>query len=134
MYYTRATFITRICEPFVLGRIGASVGSRKKGNACRILLREHERLNDPEIYQNVGKLRLLPFINFFKAMNQLVSQCFSTKRVTIGIESLLKNLKIHFEATEVSETLKIHVLFEHLQQCLECLNHDGLEVWSEQAA
>ena len=67
-------------------------------------------------------------------MDQLVSQCFSTKRVTIGIESLLKNLKIHFEATEVSETLKIHVLFEHLQQCLECLNHDGLEVWSEQAA
>ena len=33
----------------------------------------------------------------------------------------------------MTETLKFHVLFEHLKNCLYFLENNGLELWSEQA-
>lgn len=93
--------------------------------ACQTLLKEYEKLNDPEIYSGVDRMRLLLFINFFRFMDQLVPACFATRKVTEDINFALKDLKVNFQATKVSETLQIHVLFEHIPKCIEFLNHHG---------
>ena len=59
-----------------------------EGNACRNLLKEADRLNDPDIYQNIGTFELVPFISAFKAMDKLVHTCFSLKN-DISLEVLL---------------------------------------------
>ena len=37
-----------------------------------------------------------------------------------------------FQGLEISTTLKIHALIEHLEHCLYFLDNDGLGLWSEQ--
>lgn len=106
-----------------------------EGNACRRLLLEADKLMDPKIYHDHGSgLALLPFVNAFKAMNKIVECCFSNTRTDSDLSSCIKELKRALLATEVSETLKIHVVLEHVEECLGFLEYDtGLGVWSEQA-
>lgn len=51
-----------------------------EGNACRKLLKESDKLLDPEIFSNINPIQLVPFISAFKAMDKVVSSCFSTKK------------------------------------------------------
>lgn len=106
-----------------------------EGNACRQLLKKADHLNDPEIYENVGSLRLVPFINTLKAFDKIVHNFFSTKTTnnTADLDVYISNLKSAYKATEISMTLKVHVVFEHLKDCLEYLENSSLGVWSEQA-
>lgn len=105
-----------------------------EGNACRMLIKNADGLNDPEIYKEAGPFRLQPFIATFKAMNKIVETCFSTKKAdTSELDKNLRELRTAFDSTGVSKTLKIHVLLDHLKDGLLYLSNDGLGVWSEQA-
>lgn len=108
-----------------------------EGNACRKLLKEADRLNDPEIYGNLGPLRITPFISAFKVMDKIVNLYFSTRKIDTNdaneIDKHVNDLRKSFQATEVSESLKIHVVLQHLSDCLQFLNGDGLGKWSEQS-
>lgn len=107
-------------------------GRQFEGNACRELLKSADKLNDPEIYEKVGFFKVLPFINAFKEMNKIVHASFSTCKVTEDMPRAIENLYKNFLATEVSKTLKIHVLVDHLTECLSFLAGEGLGKWSEQ--
>ena len=105
-----------------------------EGNTCRSLLKKADSLLDYEIYKDVGKMRLIPFVTAFKAMDKVVHTCFATKRIDSDFYRNINDLKKAVLGTEVSITLKIHVLLEHTIQCLHLLdNADGLGLWSEQA-
>lgn len=106
-----------------------------EGNACRKMIKEVDTLLDDEILQSVDRFQLEPYIQAFKCMDKVVTYCFSTKLIgDENVPKLIDNLKKSIKATRVSVTLKIHVLLEHLTQCLSYLkNMQGLGYWSEQA-
>lgn len=104
-----------------------------EGNACRKLLKEADRLQDTEIFQELGPLRLVPFISAFKAMNAVVESCFGATKNTQDMDKLIRNLKRQVTSTGISITLKIHIAMEHIQECLQILPGTGLGLWSEQA-
>ena len=66
-------------------------------------------------------------------MDKLVNCCFTTKKIGSDLNKIIKELRKAFLATEVTETLKIHVATRYIQQCLKFLPGDSLGVWSEQA-
>ena len=105
-----------------------------EGNACRKLLKKTDALNDPEIYKDVGLLKILPFISAFKAMNKLVHISFSTKLEGSAAElhQVIREVRQTFLSTQVTETLKIHVATAHIENCLDFLSGAGLGLWSEQ--
>lgn len=103
-----------------------------EGNACRKLLKEADKLNDSEITCN--QLQIQPYISVFKAMNKVVDSCFSTRKVSENLDLHLEMLKKCFYAVpHVSETLKIHILLNHIQECVKFIDNEGLGIWSEQA-
>lgn len=105
-----------------------------EGNACRALLKTSDALQDPEIYtEDVGYLAMVPFVSALKAMEKIVSSCFSTNEIEENMEIKVQELKKTFKSTSVSMTLKIHVLTEHLINCIHFLDKNGLGLWSEQA-
>lgn len=109
-------------------------GNTFEGNACRKLLKEADALQDPEIYNgDVGYYALVPYVSALKAMDKIVSSTFSTTQIDSNLDNNIEELKRAYESTEVSTTLKIHVVIEHLKSCLHFLNNDGLGFWSEQA-
>ena len=59
-------------------------------------------------------------------MNKLVTIFFSTKKLGTDaeIDQILKELGKAFLGTEISETLKAHVLVEHIKHCLQFVNDD----------
>lgn len=58
----------------------------------------------------MGDLKVLPFISAFKSMDKVVRCCFSTRKVGNDIEKYIDELSIVFKGTEISESLKIHVV------------------------
>ena len=90
-------------------------------------------MDDVDIYKDIGQLRLVPFISAFKAMNLVVNSCFGTNNVDMKIlPDLIENVKkMHMPG--VSQTLKIHVIFDHIEQCLTFLSGLSLGIMSEKA-
>lgn len=67
-------------------------------------------------------------------MDRIVNASFSTGFIDKNLDSYISQFQKAFLATEISETLKVHVLTAHLKKCLEFLeNRSGLGIWSEQA-
>lgn len=113
-------------------------GRTFEGNACRKMLKNAQELRDFEIYKDVGIFKIIPFITAFEAMNKVVECCFSARKVGPSLEKDMKILRKAIDDLEVindvSETLKIHVLKEHVEQSLRYIDHNnGLGYWSEQA-
>lgn len=110
-------------------------GKTFEGNACRRLLKEADKLLDPLIYEKVGQLSIVPYVSAFKAMNRIVENCFSTKTTDVSsLKNEIAYLKKVVSSTDVSITLKMHILLDHLDEGLSFLNEDeGLGLWSEQA-
>ena len=105
-----------------------------EGNACRKLLKESDKLHDSEIYEHVGPLKLQPYITAFKTMNEIVRDCFCTHRAdTANLDENLIKLRKALESTGITQTLKIHIILDHLKQGISLLSNDGLGLWSEQA-
>ena len=91
-------------------------------------------MDDVDIYKDIGQLRLVPFISAFKAMNLVVNSCFGTNNVDMKIlPDLIENVKKMHMGTGVSQTLKIHVIFDYIEQCLKFLSGLSLGIMSEQA-
>lgn len=80
-------------------------GETFQGNDFRTLLKHANKLNDPDIYSNLGFLCLVPFITTLRIMNKIVNRCFSTKKGDT-LEKYVKELKTNFEI-ERSKTLKV---------------------------
>lgn len=111
-------------------------GNIFEGNACRKLLTEADKLNDESIFRDVGYFSIVPFISAFKAMDKLVSCCFSSRKVGPDLDKCVGEVQKCFEALQdfnVSKTLKIHIILDHLKECLQFLEGEGLGQWSEQA-
>ena len=109
-------------------------GELFEGNACRKLLKNSDKLYD-EIFNGAKKLRIEAFVSSFKKMNEIVHNCFSITRKNndVDIARSIEELKKAFDATEVSESLKIHIILNHLLQCLTTLEeNEGFGLWSEQ--
>lgn len=108
-------------------------GEKFEGNACRRLLREHDKLNDIDILQNTPILRIIPFIQTLKSLNKLVDASFKCERLDMTWKVYVEEFKRNFASTGLSNTLKVHVLLEHLQHGLYFLDGKSLGLWSEQA-
>lgn len=109
-------------------------GELFEGNHCRKLLKNAEKLLDPEIYQEKGYFSLIPYVSAFKTMDKIVNNCFSKKvNDRSELKKNIEELRLHLQGIETTETLKIHVLLCHLIQSLDYLSDYGLGVWSEQA-
>lgn len=109
-------------------------GDAFEGNQCRKLLKAADALQDPIIYENVGPFRLLPYIASLKAMNKIVESCFTAKKVDLSdFDKNISELRNALKSTDVSQTIKIHVILDHLKQAIMLINNDGLGLWSEQA-
>lgn len=106
-----------------------------EGNACRRLVREYEKLRDPDIYKDVGELAIIPYISVFRFMDNLVQCCFGEKISTeINFDKCIKDLEYALGGLPTTVTLKIHVLLLHVKQCLKNLQPgNALGLWSEQA-
>lgn len=109
-----------------------------EGNGCRKLLKEADKLHDIEIYNEVGIFKILPIIEAFKAMDKVVNCCFASKKVGSTLVSDMARLRKALDAVklidDLSETLKLHVLTDHVEQCLKFIkNNDGLGDYSEQS-
>ena len=62
-------------------------------------------------------------------MNKIVS-CFTAKKVITNLKNYVKQFKKCLLSTKVSETLKIHIIIEHLEQCIDFLGNDyGLGIF-----
>lgn len=108
-------------------------GEKFEGNACRRLLKEADKLNDKDILQSIPILKVIPFIQLLKTFNKLVDATFKSEHLHNDWQQYVNELKLIFPATGLSHTLKVHVLFEHLEHGLHFLNGDSLGLWSEQA-
>ena len=87
-----------------------------------------------DIYKDIGQLQLVPFMSAFKDMNLVVNSCFGTNNVDMKIlPDLIENVNKMHMGTGVSQTLKIHAIFDHIEQCLTFLSGLSLGIMSEQA-
>lgn len=110
-------------------------GQQFEGNACKKLLNNPDILYNAEICGDVGQLRMTPFVAAFKAMNKIADNFFTVRRNgNEALQPLIEELKHAFLSTGISQTLKIHVLLDHLDDVLNILkSEEGLGLWSEQA-
>ena len=110
-------------------------GDSFEGNACRKLITCADNLNNAEIYEKFGYLGIHPYIVAFKTMNKIVECSFTFGKVGENLQQFLHELKGALQRIEnVSTTLKIHVLLNHVTDCLKFIDHNnGLGFWSEQS-
>ena len=104
-----------------------------EGNAARKLLKSSDRLLSPEVLGDCNPIQMLKYVSAFKAMDKIVNACFGTAKVTEDIETLVDNLLKIYLGLDLSITLKMHVIFEHLSACVKDLGGRGLGLYSEQA-
>lgn len=110
-------------------------GDAFEGNACRMLLKEADKLKDSEIYQAVGIFKIIPYINAFNAMNKIVNCCFTSGKVGPSLDDHIKELDYALKSIQkLSRTLKIHIILTHIKESLLFIeNNNGLGFWSEQS-
>lgn len=89
-------------------------GEKFEGNACRRLLKESDVLTDKDILGDIPLVRIIPFVQTLKTINKLVDACFKSNRLDQKWHEHLNELKRIYPATGLSNTLKVHVLLEHL--------------------
>ncbi|XP_065644311.1 uncharacterized protein LOC136075353 [Hydra vulgaris] len=105
-----------------------------EGNAFRKLLQHADKLLEADVLGKVSPLLLLPLVSLLKTMDNVVKYCFGTAKVSHNLSHYLQVLKTLFQATYLSETLKMHIIFKYIEQCLCELKSDyGLGLVSEQA-
>ncbi|GLV33226.1 hypothetical protein CBL_08394 [Carabus blaptoides fortunei] len=67
-------------------------------------------------------------------MNKIVHDCFSTQRADFtDLDENLKKFRKNLESAGTSQTLKMHIILDHLKEGISLLNNDGLGLWSEQS-
>lgn len=109
-----------------------------EGNACRKMIKEVNQLNDKEIYGDVGIFAITPYITAFEEMNKVVNCCFTSGKVGPNLKDHMKSLRKAIDDLEsicnISDSLKLHILKEHVEDGLKFIpNGFGLGYLSEQA-
>lgn len=104
-----------------------------EGNACRKLIETADNLLDPQILGTKSDFEIIPFISTFKALNKIVRDAFSYSKPSSDLDKYIIDLRKCFQATGVTETLKIHVVLYHIKDAFPFLNNSRLGLWSEQA-
>ena len=56
-------------------------------------MKESDALQDSEIYKDVGYFAIVPYISTFKAMDKVVSSCFSINEVGPNLDKQIDELK-----------------------------------------
>lgn len=84
-------------------------GELFEGNQCRKLLSEADKLLDNEIFVDVGYFCLVPYVNAFKIMDEIVSDCFSKKLKTNKecLKTKIDKLRFNLRGIDVTDSLKI---------------------------
>lgn len=110
-------------------------GKSFDGNACRDMLRNAEKMMEPQVLRETSPALVLPYVRAYKAMDRLVSGCFGSKPVTDDIITLLQEVIISYMELNLSVTLKMHVIFFHIVPALRnpALKGRGLGMVSGQA-
>ena len=104
-----------------------------EGNACRKLIETADNLLDPQILGTKSYFELMPVFSTFKSLNKTAANTFSNSKPSSDLDKYIIDLRKSFQATGVTETLKIHVVLYHIKDALPFLNNSGLGLWSEQA-
>ena len=105
-----------------------------EGNACRVMVRSADKILEPDVLKDTSPIDVMPFVAALKGLDLVVGDCFSTKKVSPDTSKHIEELRKLFDGTGLSETLKIHTILEHIEDCLDALEEDwGLGLWSEQA-
>lgn len=99
------------------------------------MLKEPDFLLSEKVCGHIGgQLPMVPYVSAFKALDKIVHDCFSNSRLGGELPQWIGDFKRSLAATNVTETLKIHVCLKHLEQSLEFLEREeGFGIWSEQA-
>ena len=111
-------------------------GSVFEGNACKAMLKKADKMLDKEVLGGVSPFVVMPYVRTYKAMNQLVDNCFGSKVVDKDeVVKLLKELIVSYMDLGLTVTLKMHILFYHLLPalCNPVLKGRGLGIVSGQA-
>ena len=111
-------------------------GTVFEGNACRMMLKNADRMQDRKVLGDTSPLIVLPYVKAYKAMDKLVSSCFGNKFVdTDEALDLIEKVMSSYLDLNITVTLKIHVIFCHLLSSLQnpALNGRGLAKVSGQA-
>ena len=76
----------------------------------------------------------IKYVPALKGMNKVEEDCFSTRKASPDTSKHISELKTLFEGSDLHETLKIHVILNHVEDCLATIeDNQGLGLWSEQA-
>ena len=110
-------------------------GGTLEGNACRHLLRNADKLLDPEIIGETPIEKVEPFITTLKCFNSIVGESFGTSIVVEDMEKIVCDFTKSYLQTDLTITLKVHVIMCHLVSGLKSSNLKGrgLGVCTEQS-
>ena len=97
------------------------------------LLKLGEKLLDEQILGDVPQSHMLPYVNVIDCMDRLVTACFSIKLVKDDIDKLIYDLRNAVIYTDLTITLKFHVLLCHVVPTLKLpfFKGRGLGICSE---
>ena len=128
-------FPLSICRTCYLTLLDAEKGVLKRPMPPLPNYKDIDALNDPKIYEKVGLFKIVPYISSFKAMNKIVHCCFTSNKVGPSLECHLTEFENAMKSIEnISQTLKIHIVLEHVKQSLQFIDgNNGLGLWSEQS-
>ena len=74
-------------------------GEKFEGNACRLLLKEADRLADTDVLEDTPLVEIIPFIQTLKIMNKLVDASFQSGRLDNKWQKHVNELKRVYSAT-----------------------------------
>ena len=88
---------------------------------------------EPEVRGDVNALEVVPIVTTLKEFNKVVNSCFSIRKVDQEYSQHFESFEKVYRSTNLSTTLKTHVVFSHITPTLANLGGRGLGIVSEQA-
>ena len=101
-------------------------GGQFNGNDSRKLMK------NISILEEFAPSKVNPFIETFKAFNEVIKSCYGTNLFP-NYKELIKNFRICYRRLPINVTPKVHAVFFHVEDFCELVGM-GLGPWSEQAA
>lgn len=109
-------------------------GEKFEGPECRKLLKNSDYLLSPAFLDGVkNPLSVIPLARTFQTFNKLVESCFGSGKLKGNVSDLLDQFIMAYRSTNLTVTLKAHIIFEHLLSNLANLGGYGMGLTSEQS-
>ena len=100
-------------------------GGQLNGNDSR------ELMKNIFILEEFAPSKVNPFIETFKAFNEVIKSCHGTNLIS-DYKELIKNFRICYRRLLINVTPEVHAVFFHVEDFCEVVGM-GLGPWSEQA-